>query len=310
MAEISKIVPTDTAYSSALTEQVIEELTTKYPWIRTREIGKSVLGRPIQALVIGEGRTKVCYNAAFHANEWITTPVLLKFAEEYAGAVDQGKGIYGVDADWIYRNFQLYLVPLVNPDGVDLVGGRLEGEALARAEAIAEQYPDIPFPSGWKANIDGIDLNLQFPAGWEIAVKNKAELGFTSPAPRDFPGYEPLSAPESIAMYQFTREQDFSLILAYHTQGEVIYWKYFNYDPPGARQIGEYFSEVSGYTLEVTPMASGFAGYKDWFIQEYNRPGYTIEAGRGTNPLPLSQFDSIYDANIGILVGGMVQLLV
>lgn len=310
MAEKNQIVPTDTAYSSELVLQIIKKLTTKYPWIRIKEIGKSVLGRPIEALVIGEGRMKVCYNAAFHANEWITTPVLLKFAEEYAAAVDQGREIYGVDADWVYRTFQLTLIPLVNPDGVDLVNGMLEGQALFRAEEIAKQYPNISFPSGWKANIEGIDLNLQFPAGWEMAVKNKAALGFTSPAPRDFPGYEPLSAPESIAMYNFTREQEFSLILAYHTQGEVIYWRYLNNNPPGARRIGEYFREVSGYALEVTPMASGFAGYKDWFIKEYNRPGYTIEAGLGTNPLPIEQFDEIYDANIGILAGGMVQLLV
>ena len=56
-----------------------------------------------------------------------------------------------------------------------------------------------------------------------------------------------------------------------------------------------------------TPYNSSFAGYKDWFIQEYNRPGYTIEAGLGENPLPISQFDNIYEKNIGILVLGMIN---
>ena len=76
-------------------------------------------------------------------------------------------------------------------------------------------------------------------------------------------------------------------------------------EPPGARAIGEQFAFVSGYLLEDTPYASGFAGYKDWFIQTYNRPGYTIEVGLGENPLPLSQFDSIYEKNLGILVLGL-----
>ena len=60
--------------------------------------------------------------------------------------------------------------------------------------------------------------------------------------------------------------------------------------------------------MEETPSASAYAGYKDWFIQEYNRPGYTIEAGEGENPLPMEQFDKIYADNVGILLGGMTQL--
>ena len=63
---------------------------------------------------------------------------------------------------------------------------------------------------------------------------------------------------------------------------------------------------MSGYAVEETPYGSGFAGYKDWFIQEYNLPGYTIEAGRGQNPLPLSQLSEIYRENVGILTLGMV----
>lgn len=34
--------------------------------------------------------------------------------------------------------------------------------------------------------------------------------------------------------------------------------------------------------------------------------GYTIEAGIGVNPLPISQFDEIYRDNIGILILGAV----
>ncbi len=76
--------------------------------------------------------------------------------------------------------------------------------------------------------------------------------------------------------------------------------------PPESEFIGRKFANASGYTLELTPSNSSFAGYKDWFIQTYNRPGYTIEVGEGTNPLPLSQFDEIYNDNIGILVLGAV----
>lgn len=305
------IVPENVPYTSSLLSQILGELGARYPFIVIGEAGSSVMGRPIYTIRLGVGETEVFYNASFHANEWITTPVLLKFAEEYGKAYAAGEKLYGVESSWLYQNFSLYMVPMVNPDGVDLVNGEIDaGVYYERAKRISENYPSIPFPSGWKANIDGIDLNLQYPAGWENAREIKYAQGFTSPAPRDFVGEAPLSAPESIAVYQFTIQHDFKLILAYHTQGEVIYWKYLNYNPKDAARIAQYFGEVSGYEVSETPIASGFAGYKDWFIQTYDRPGYTIEVGLGENPLPISQFPKIYEDNKYILLGGMTQLAI
>lgn len=151
-----------------------------------------------------------------------------------------------------------------------------------------------------------MDLNLQFPAGWEQAREIKFSQGFTRPAPRDFVGFGPLTEPESLALYNFTLENDFNLILAYHTQGKEIYWQFQNYAPNNAEEIGNVFANVSGYVLADVPYNSSFAGYKDWFLQEYRKPGYTIEAGIGQNPLPISQFNKIYQDNLGILVLGAV----
>ena len=248
------------------------------------------------------------YNASHHANEWITTPVLLKFLERYAAAYVTGGSVGGTPARTLYNTTTLYLVPLVNPDGVDLVTGALKpGDSYyEQARAFAAFYPAIPFPSGWKANISGVDLNLGYPAEWERARSIKFSQGYTRPGPRDYVGTAPLAEPENRAMARFTRAHDFRLTLSYHTQGRVIFWKFLDYEPEGSRQIAEAFSEVSGYLVEETPYSSGFAGYKDWFIQSYNLPGYTIEAGLGENPLPISQFPDIYRENEGILTLGMV----
>lgn len=151
-----------------------------------------------------------------------------------------------------------------------------------------------------------MDLNLQFPANWEKAKQIKFAQGFNRPAPRDYVGTAPLVAPEALAVYNFTRQHDFRLILAYHTQGRIIYWRYLDYLPDASYYIGEQFAKASGYTLEETPYGSSFAGYKDWFIQDYNRPGYTVEVGLGINPIPISQFNTIYYENEGILILGAV----
>ena len=105
-------------------------------------------------------------------------------------------------------------------------------------------------------------------------------------------------------MYDYTLALSPRLTLAYHTQGAVIYWRYGGSEAPGSREIGELFARLSGYLLDEVPFASGFAGYKDWFLEAFDRPGYTIEAGRGVNPLPLSDFEEIYRENLPILVYG------
>lgn len=147
---------------------------------------------------------------------------------------------------------------------------------------------------------------MQYPAEWEKAKEVKYAQGFTKPAPRDFVGYGPLTEPEALTVYNFTLSHDFKLIISYHTQGKEIYWNFQNINPPNGYKIGQEFAKSSGYTLSSVPYNSSFAGYKDWFILKYNRPGYTIEAGSGINPLPISQFDEIYKDNLGILVLGAV----
>ena len=116
----------------------------------------------------------------------------------------------------------------------------------------------------------------------------------------------PLTEPESLAIYNFTLIHDFRLIISFHTQGKEIYWNFQNINPPQGYEIGEKFAESSGYVLADVPYNSSFAGYKDWFIQNFNKPGFTIEAGVGENPLPIEQFDMIYYDNLGILVLGSV----
>lgn len=303
------IVPTTISFTSVVLELVTTGLKARYPFIGVGSAGRSVMGKELYYLKIGSGPRQVFYNASHHGNEWITTPLLLSFAEEYAKAYSTGGSIFGISASKLFNTSTLYIIPMVNPDGVDLVTGELDrGKYFENAKNIAADYPDISFPNGWKANISGIDPNLQYPAGWETAREIKFAQGYVSPAPRDYVGTAPLEAPESRAVYEFTLKNNFDLTISYHTQGEVIFWQYLDYSPENAYEIAQKFSQLSGYEVSQAAYESSFAGYKDWFIQEYNRPGYTIEAGIGISPLPISQFDKIRADNLGIITTALLPL--
>ena len=297
------IVNTTVPITSTSCDQMIQELVRTYPFCRSELLTSTAFQRPIRTLVIGNGPRKVIYSASHHANEWITSLVLLKYAEELAQAIRDGGQVGDRDARALSEAVTIYMVPMVDPDGVDLVVGAIQPGNLQYdlAQRLAVDYPAIPFPDGWKANLLGVDLNLQYPAGWLQAREIKFSQGYTRPGPRDYVGRAPLNQLETQALAGYTRFIDPALVLAYHSQGKEIYWKFLDYEVPGAEELGAQMAEASGYTLADVPYASGFAGYKDWFIQEFRKPGYTIEVGTGENPLPLSQFDEIYRDNVPIL---------
>lgn len=298
----SQTVPTDVHYGYSFMEFNLKSIATRYPFLSLYSIGKSVMGKELYGVRIGKGQKEIFYNASHHANEWITSVVMMKFIEQFCNAYMRGGTLAGENAVEIYDSSTIFIVPMVNPDGVDLVTGFYPQGSDVYDDTYSINRGEPNFPENWKANIKGVDLNLNYPAKWEEARAYKFSLGYTSPRPFGYVGPFPLSEPETQAVARFTEDHSFRLILAYHAQGKLIFWKFANYNPPNSYPIALEFAAVSGYTPSTTPPEMGNAGYKDWFIQEYNLPGYTIEVGEGTNPLPISQFDEIYKDNIGILM--------
>jgi len=276
----------------------IRTLIDAYPFLQSSTIGYSVLEHEIPELLIGNGTKRVHYNGSFHANEWITTPIILTFLNDYLLALTNQSTIRGLSILPLYRQTTLSIVPMVNPDGVNLVIQGPPNDEVLRNQLIRWNSGSTNF-SGWKANIHGVDLNDQFPAKWELESARNSK----TPGPRDYGGERPLSEPEAIAMADLTKKRNFARVLAFHTQGKVIYWGFENLEPPESEVLVNEFSRVSGY--EPINSAGSYAGYKDWFIQDWRRPGFTVELGSGTNPLPISQFDDIYEEVLGIFLAAL-----
>jgi g-D-glutamyl-meso-diaminopimelate peptidase len=291
------VVDGNEAYDFGKLEKDLHRLVEIYPFLKVNRIGDSVLGKPLYEIEMGRGNRTIHFNASFHANEWITTPVLMRLLNEFIVSLVRGNPIRGIFTLPLYNRNRLSIVPMVNPDGVDLV---LHGPPEEMKEELIEMNKGSLDFSGWKANIRGVDLNNQYPAYWEIEKKRKEPK---SPAPRDYPGDEPLTEPEVMAMADLAQRKQFARLLAFHTQGREFYWGYENLEPPESEVLANEFAKVSGY--DSVRYIDSHAGYKDWFIYIYRRPGFTFELGYGVNPLPITQFPQIYDEMLGVFLAAL-----
>lgn len=296
------VVNTNINYTYDIMERDIQGLKARYPFIETGIAGKSVLGKNLYYIKLGNGPNEVFYNASHHALEWITSVLLMKFTENFSKAYAEGSNLGGYNVREIWSKSTIYIMPMVNPDGVNLVLDGLQRDNPFYSDLIRWNNGSTDFSRVWQANIRGVDLNHNYDASWNLSKEAEAIYGITGPGPTRFSGPFPESEPESKAVADFTRNHNFRLVLAYHSQGEVIFWTYLNIIPPDAARIAQLFSNLSGYELSQTYGISSYAGYKDWFIEKFRRPGFTIEVGRGVNPLPISQFNKIYNDNLKLLL--------
>ncbi len=269
----------------------ISKLKCRYPFLRTGVLGHSLCFRRIPFLCLGRAENPVLIAAGFHAQEWITVLVLLRFVENLCNAMQSRKSLCGIDVGGALSRREVIFIPCVNPDGVEIA---LNGIASAGKQQSLVKRASNNNLSEWNSNAGGVDINHNFNAGWDISRKLEIESGITGPSPRRFGGYAPESEPETQAIANLCRNRQPSHAVALHSQGEEIFYEYGKYTPERGKHLAEIFAASSGYTLVKNQGLYSHAGFKDWFIEEFHRPAFTFELGKGKNPLPLSDFDSIY----------------
>ena len=142
------IVPTNVNYNYSLMSRNLASLNRTYPFLNIQTVGNSVLGKNIYVVKLGKGTKKVFYSASIHANEWITSVLLMKFIEDYCIAYNNNSRLYGYSVKRLFNSVSIYIMPMVNPDGVNLVTGNISktSNAFLMARNIANNFPDIAFP--------------------------------------------------------------------------------------------------------------------------------------------------------------------
>ncbi len=223
-------------------------------------IGKSYKGRIIPYIHVG-GYTgnRIIVIAAIHAREHVTSWIALCQACEIL------KNCSGEDG--------FYFLPCVNPDGVEIAFGTDEAPLWYDGD-----------PGLYKANARGVDLNVNFNAGWGTGKSNRFSV-----SGENYVGEYPLSEPESKALAKFTSEVMPSATVGYHSKGREIYYEYKLPErlKKRYRVIAEKLSAVTGYKIVENLPSAG--GYKDWCQEKLRIPAFTIEIGDDSLAHPLSE---------------------
>ena len=203
--------------------QDMSAIVAAYPGLaRIETIGTSVMGNPIDAIVLGnpDAQTKILVQASIHARELMSGLVALRQAECLLKAASMGASYKDTKVSDLLANEEIWIVPLSNPDGA-----RLVYEGLA---AVPPSMPGLAaalkkYNNGstnfyhWKANADGVDLNRNFDDHW------KPDPKYPKPNFQNYPGPAPFSEPESVALRDLTVAKDFALTISYHESGRMIY---------------------------------------------------------------------------------------
>lgn len=278
-------------YNSDELEILIDKLTNKYPFLNKLCFGGSISGRSLTALTIGNTKDLTLFVAAVHGNEYITATLLLSFVEDLCNAVSKNLLFCGIDFCRAFKENGVAFVPMLNPDGCDIVLNNVSKFCKTQINKV-RKISGGDF-SKWKSNLNGVDINHNFPADWERLRKIEISRGIETYSCGRFGGFSPSSEPETVAIMTLCKFLRPRSAIALHTQGEVIYYGYDRYNEAEI-QMAEIFSMLSGYAISTPDYLSSCGGFKDWFAKEFKRPAFTIECGLGENPLPIENAAKIY----------------
>jgi len=251
-------------------------------------IGKSFLGRDILCCHIGSySGQQILVHGAIHAREYITTLLINRQIEfllerEKHGNLDLQVG-------------GIYLIPMVNPDGVDIVFNGTENINCNYLKNRVNVIINKTDKSLFKANANLVDLNVNFDADWGKGKKN-----IKTPSSENFIGNKCESEKETQALVNFVKKIKPSATISYHSKGEVIYYK-FKSDVKtlsDAKILARVAKNLTGYKIVSQGSSSG--GFKDYCMEKLNIPSLTIEVGNDElrHPLTKKQLPLILQQNL------------
>lgn len=259
-------------------------LVKKHGNIQSSIVARSILSRQIEAYFVGEGKRYVTVFATHHALESITANFAFSFID-YLITKSQNGNINGVDCKFLLSKYRFVIVPCVNPDGVEL---RMNGVGDSPLSDRLMRMSGGDF-STWQANARGVDLNHNYDAGFGEYKAIESEKGIVAGRSL-YSGETPESEPETRGVANLVRTLMPSALVSLHTQGEEI----FAYPKTArVRRCAERLAHLTGYAVREADGTAGYGGLSD-YAATLGIPSFTIELGKGVNPLDESELPHFF----------------
>lgn len=270
----------------------VQALCAACPALRFDYLGSSILGRGIPHLSIGSGARHVLYVGAHHGMEGITSTLLLHFLRELCEWQTHGTVKEGLSPTPYFSSHTLHIIPMLNPDGIDYHLHGVEEENPLAARVISMNGGSRNF-SRWQANARGVDLNHNYDADFLLYRHLAAQQGIDAGAPTRFAGEYAESEPETSALCNLIRYQrGLCGIITLHTQGEEIFCgRQFDIR---TSTIAHRLARLCNYRLSTASGLASMSGLTDWCTEVLSIPAFTLECGKGKNPLPPTDAPMIY----------------
>lgn len=246
-------------YNYSRTYSALKRLVCRYAGlVRFADTGTSQKKRNIPSVVLGRGNKKILAIASVHGREYVTTGYLLKCVEEYAESYVRSDKIEDFDIREIFWEYSFYVVPMANPDSVEIALGR--DEPYVKAEDFcAYEYKD---------NARGVNLNANFPFEWEKVPPSRHR------------GRSAASERETRFLMSMCRKHDFESALSFHSRGGCVFWRDSgNGEVKGDCTAAQKIALRCGLHLcPVTEKAEAYSGgFENWFRSTYKKPALCIE---------------------------------
>lgn len=275
-------------------------------------IGKSILGEAIDLYKAGSGKRNILLVGAHHGSEHITASLLYKFLNDISLS---GRKLFDIDKELFLSMYTLFVVPMLNPDGVELsITGEFDNPLRERQRKMVGNGDFLH----WNSNARGVDLNHNYSVGFGEYKLIERKRNITAGATL-YSGEYPESEPESRALANLARSINFSLSVSLHSQGEEIYCfpscedfcddKLISRASEIALMCGSYMAKKLGYIISKPTGTASYGGFSDFTAGELEIPSLTIEVGKGTNPLPYKEYSKIKERFSEALVGVALHVM-
>jgi carboxypeptidase T len=285
-------------HTAASLEEDLRSLAEQHPEVaELHEIGRSVEGRPLWALRLGERRgsgRKVAFLGCHHAREWISVEVPFRLAEHL---------LQESSSDPVQRWLQqgeVWVAPMVNPDGHEHT--RTHNRLWRKNR---RRNPGGSF---------GVDPNRNYGYMW-----GTLNINTSSHVPTDetYVGPRAFSEPEVRAVRDLVARELFGGVLSYHSYSQLLLypWGYttkrlrdevdFRDVRDLAEEMERLIRKVHGktYTAQQSSQLYRTAGdTTDWTHGEYAAASLTVELRPATWEeggfiLPADQIQPCWEEN-------------